>query len=614
MTLTAPKIHAHPLTRLPSMLAIRDLRTYVRRAIQRRSPVATLVNLLRVDPLTVLRCLRWTGAPVNLGPGEPHTLSRLVARLGSTLLQKAFETPVLDVTGTGPLRKLWVHSVATGLAAQTLALVRGRGEDNELAYLQGLLHDLPAWFRYLSLRQSGRTPTPDETEGWVQRWNLPREVLDAMRETVDRDPSHHPGSFLDHPMVWHAERLAELAGFPHPEEDDPKRLEDLRAAATPRDTAWARELHTQVRLLFEDLDLPFEFGEPDVEHWSTAEPGGLFPGQVTGNVTELLLALLQCKEAKTYQGVLTVTTAASLRYLDVDRAFVATYQPSSGALWLRAKADFSSRRMHRVRIQLGPVGRDLMGRAMTESTPQILAEGEGEDDTLLTFLGAAEVLVVPVQNAAALPTYLILDRALSGRSLRMPKDHLAAMVLARTSSMLLENLLLRKRRQRAEKFALTDPLTRLYNRSVGLSSLESELARSRRSADPLSVLMLDMDAFKNLNDTYGHLAGDVALRRTADVLRKTVRRSDVVCRYGGEEFLVVLPAASLEEATVVAARIFTEVNETGRRLGLPLSVSIGLAAARTEPSDSVETLLSRADQALYASKVRGRNRFSASVD
>ncbi len=191
----------------------------------------------------------------------------------------------------------------------------------------------------------------------------------------------------------------------------------------------------------------------------------------------------------------------------------------------------------------------------------------------------------------------------------MDHDAVGAQTLASITTLLIENLLLRQRQVRTERFALTDPLTRLFNRGVGISALVQELARRKRTQKPLTLLMLDLDQFKDLNDTRGHLVGDLALRATADVIRKEVRRSDTVCRYGGEEFLIVLPETSVEDASITATRIFTAISNEGHRLGLPLTVSVGLSAA-TSTEDSVESLLARADRALYASKERGRNRFS----
>jgi diguanylate cyclase (GGDEF)-like protein len=128
---------------------------------------------------------------------------------------------------------------------------------------------------------------------------------------------------------------------------------------------------------------------------------------------------------------------------------------------------------------------------------------------------------------------------------------------------------------------------------MGITSLDQAIARSQRSGVDLTVLMIDLDQFKKLNDTYGHVQGDQALRATADVLRKTLRRSDTICRYGGEEFMVVLPETSAEESAVLAARLFTAVEARGHDEKLPITVSIGQASVRQD--DSAESLLNRAD-------------------
>jgi diguanylate cyclase (GGDEF)-like protein len=124
--------------------------------------------------------------------------------------------------------------------------------------------------------------------------------------------------------------------------------------------------------------------------------------------------------------------------------------------------------------------------------------------------------------------------------------------------------------------------------------------------------MVDLDEFKKLNDRYGHVVGDQALRATAEVLSKTLRKTDMICRYGGEEFLVVLPETEPEQAAVLAARLFTAVEACGLELELPITVSIGMSAMQS--GDGVEQIVNRADQALYASKSQGRNRFSVNVE
>jgi two-component system cell cycle response regulator len=217
-----------------------------------------------------------------------------------------------------------------------------------------------------------------------------------------------------------------------------------------------------------------------------------------------------------------------------------------------------------------------------------------------------------VQHALATPSLLLLDRSLRMLPIELARDGAMAATLGQVGTLLHENLLLRRRYQRAQRFSLTDPLTRLFNRRMGMMALEQEVARMARAPRPLSLLMCDLDHFKKLNDSLGHAAGDRALRAAADVLQKTVRKGDVVCRYGGEEFLVVLPDTHPDDATVLATRLFTAMQARGEDLDLPLTVSIGLTSYR--PGDTGERMLARADHALYASKDMGRNRFSADIE
>ena len=232
---------------------------------------------------------------------------------------------------------------------------------------------------------------------------------------------------------------------------------------------------------------------------------------------------------------------------------------------------------------------------------------------LLAALGSDQALVVAVSRDFATPSFLILDRTLTGRPIHLREDGQIASALGGTVAILVDNLQLRLSQERAQRFAVTDPLTRLTNRGVGLLVLQQEMARATRDPRPLCVLMLDMDEFKELNDTHGHLVGDQALRMTSAVLRKTLRRSDTVCRYGGEEFLVILPDTTPEEASILATRLFIAVEQAGKDQELPVTVSIGLATMRTT-DDGTDSLVSRADRALYASKSRGRNRFSVDTD
>ena len=167
-----------------------------------------------------------------------------------------------------------------------------------------------------------------------------------------------------------------------------------------------------------------------------------------------------------------------------------------------------------------------------------------------------------------------------------------------------------------EHMASTDPLTRLYNRRVFLKWCEKELLRSQRTHTPFSLLMVDLDHFKRVNDNFGHQVGDEVLCAAVEKMQDSVRGIDILCRWGGEEFAVLLPNAASEATLLVAERI----RENIRKIALPkthsrsqseygfeLTASIGTATYR-DLDDGIAGMLQRADRALYAAKQAGRNR------
>jgi diguanylate cyclase (GGDEF)-like protein len=163
---------------------------------------------------------------------------------------------------------------------------------------------------------------------------------------------------------------------------------------------------------------------------------------------------------------------------------------------------------------------------------------------------------------------------------------------------------------RLEALAHTDPLTRVLNRRALMDRLHSELDRASRYESIVSLLMVDLDFFKRLNDTYGHLVGDEALRWVAQSLQSAIRSVDLVARYGGEEFVIVLPETTAEGAFAFAERIRERI-EGGRIRGngshLHLTVSIGVATFPAPGVQTVDDLISLADGALYRAKAAGRN-------
>jgi diguanylate cyclase (GGDEF)-like protein len=167
-------------------------------------------------------------------------------------------------------------------------------------------------------------------------------------------------------------------------------------------------------------------------------------------------------------------------------------------------------------------------------------------------------------------------------------------------------------RRKIEKMAITDELTGLFNRRHIISRFEEEFERAKRLATSVCCIMLDLDNFKQINDTYGHLVGDDVLRETARLLQDSIRTYDVIGRYGGEEFLIILPDTDSEETRIFAERIraVIKVSKAIRSLlthGDAVSVSLGTTCMR-EGDGYIDDLLKRADDCLYQAKASGRDR------
>jgi len=182
--------------------------------------------------------------------------------------------------------------------------------------------------------------------------------------------------------------------------------------------------------------------------------------------------------------------------------------------------------------------------------------------------------------------------------------NLASLVIERTWTM--------ERYSFLEQLSVTDSLTGLYNRRFMRNRLEEEISRSSRHGLNISVIFMDLDYFKTYNDLCGHLEGDKALQKTAEIMKAMVRDMDIVIRYGGEEFFIILPDTAKSEAIVAAERIRREIEketfpcEENLPLGR-LTASFGIASF-PEDGDTFTTLIHSADMAMYKAKAEGRNR------
>ena len=170
-----------------------------------------------------------------------------------------------------------------------------------------------------------------------------------------------------------------------------------------------------------------------------------------------------------------------------------------------------------------------------------------------------------------------------------------------------------------EQISLIDPLTKISNRRGFENRLNMEWSRAFREKIPISILMIDLDKFKNYNDTYGHQQGDAALRAFADVSMKTIMRAvDISARWGGEEFVILLPGTNSVGAAEVAERLRVNTENriipTDEGIETRITVSIGVNTVIPDGDDSISDFIKKADQALYKAKNAGRNKFIINED
>lgn len=180
---------------------------------------------------------------------------------------------------------------------------------------------------------------------------------------------------------------------------------------------------------------------------------------------------------------------------------------------------------------------------------------------------------------------------------------LLSVLIPRLHKLLLENITLKIENRH---HSLTDPLTKLGNRRRLRISIDDLMPIARRSKEPFSIILLDIDHFKDFNDTHGHSAGDQLLIKVAEILVQCSRDQDLVIRYGGEEFLIVLPSSDLEDAIVLAERILKTIRQKTK-----ITMSAGLAMYRDDMS--FDELVQLADQNLYGAKNAGRDRYVVDV-
>jgi two-component system, cell cycle response regulator len=246
---------------------------------------------------------------------------------------------------------------------------------------------------------------------------------------------------------------------------------------------------------------------------------------------------------------------------------------------------------------------------------------DGESFRVLSFLKRRKEEDIPVIVITGHGDEVIASRVIkAGATDYLPKTETLGKKLFECIQSAMEQYTMKKDVKKAMNMvtdmAIRDGLTGLYNRRYFIEVLEREISRDERCDGGLSLFLMDIDLFKNINDTYGHSAGDAVLREVGAMMVESMRGSDIVCRYGGEEFAVTFPNTSIARAYTICKR-FNRTVESHRfshnDSPIKVTISIGLTEYLVKASDSAAQLIERADRELYKAKEGGRNRVCATV-
>jgi diguanylate cyclase (GGDEF)-like protein len=301
-------------------------------------------------------------------------------------------------------------------------------------------------------------------------------------------------------------------------------------------------------------------------------------------------------DSRCAHGLILRTIAAVVR---ADTAAFALYDENEHVLAITATHGYPHAIVEHLRI---PPGQGVIGEVFSTGRPT-LGHRDPQLPRRLRYRTDSFLAVPIVASGRTLAVITLTDRAddqpFDARDLMAARMFAAPAALALARERIAEDV------DELTRAATVDPVTGLFNRRYFETRILAEVQRARRQQQDLALLMVDIDDFKRINDTFGHLEGDRALREVADLLRSGVRIFDVCARYGGEEFAIVMPGASLQMAVQVAERIRRGIYDRSGLDPLPITVSVGVGFLRS--GDSAEDLVGSADRALILAKRGGKN-------
>jgi diguanylate cyclase (GGDEF)-like protein/putative nucleotidyltransferase with HDIG domain len=650
-TKTARSLYSLIAKRLDSIPSLPAILGSVRAAaLSERQSTRELARLVAADPALTAKVLKVSNSTFYGCQLQISTPAHAAALLGLPALRSLAngiaEFPErAEEEGGLDREQYWVHSLAVAAASRAVA----RAVDFDLpeeAYVAGLLHDIgkvvfdlfsPAEHRTeLLLDQDSKVPVlslerehlgSDHAQVGAllaEHWRLPRMVRDAIQ-------FHHEG-----PERWKGlpEQERDLVGIvtisdriccrtgygleiDATADEQPLAMPDGRTLDPEQIAGVLAEIETSLAAALESFGIGD--GEGSIVERLRREnaKARLRPERQASRPDDLSRTALlgevirAARDAESVDVIISNTLDAVQKGLGFDRLLFLQLDPEEGQLRGRYIADETHVEVDpgMVAVRLNPDG--LVGVALREGTAQRV-DNWATDGDLLRLLGVVEVVVAPI-IVKRQPLGLLCGDFFFQNLEITEMDVTLLGILGQDLGLSVENSVLSRQAYRLRSLASKDELTGINNRRNLMRLLQVEIDRARRYGSPLSAVMVDIDHFKPVNDTYGHQVGDTTLAQVAQLIVVESRDVDIIGRYGGEEFTIVLPETHIDQAIVYAERLRVAVDRFGVTTNKtypdvdPLTISIGVTSLKRD-TDDIESLIRRCDHALYAAKKRGRNR------
>jgi diguanylate cyclase (GGDEF)-like protein/putative nucleotidyltransferase with HDIG domain len=615
-----------------------------------------VVRIIQTDQALSLRILKIVNSPFYGLRSKVNTLSHALAMLGSRAVNAIIRGE--DRYRTNPVSRskeaidkyfFWQHALTTAVIAEAISNNLGYDIPEE-AYVAGLLHDMGKIFlemkdpeTYAAVARDmikNEDPVPvierrrfgadhAEVGGMMaERWNLPATLQAAIQHHhTSREETRALG--LDEKsgelaaIVTYADFIAWSQGLGSvenghiPVHNHPPRniinmlqscLERIMDEVNKRLKAVGEIFHLQTSGIY-DFNAVFREHMPDRR--PAPSPAEILEEQIEG-LSALNEIIREIRRLDREDKIFHTMMHGIHSKLGFDRVVHFRLNRANNEVVGHKRVDCTEIPIdiHKISFVLG-IDEEGISRCLMTQRPVPLIR-KGLDARVVDILGVKEAVAAPVVVNERAQGIIIADTFLSGRP--TTPEHVEALgLVCLEAGMAVENRQLISRSKELQELAEKDELTSVNNRRYAIQMCKQELDRAQQEQSPLSIVMIDIDHFKRFNDTYGHQAGDFVLREVAKRIEATSRKSDMIGRYGGEEFLVLLPDTPLERCIVYAERLRSVIEDYGKEIkqifpACNLTISIGVTSLKHPDTENLEDFIERVDKALYSAKERGRNR------